>query len=288
MNGEVVTWIPVKTIRVTNSRSRNKLKWQAIVQSISNVGLKRPITVARRAEPDEDGRCYDLVCGQGRIEAVLALGGETIPAVIVEASEHDRQLMSLVENIARRPASTKAILHEVRALREQGYKSDQIAKKLGLDRTYIFGVSHLIDNGEYLLVEAVEAGRIPLTVAIEIAAGNDQNVSRALSEAYDSGDIRGHQVTAARRVVMQRIVKNRSDGKVERVPRKLTGEALVREYKEKIKEQKLLINKADRTREQLILLTSAMRTILSDENFRTLLKAEGLQTMPTELAARLS
>jgi ParB family chromosome partitioning protein len=68
----------------------------------------------------------------------------------------------------------------------------------------------------------------------------------------------------------------------------LTGEALVREYKEKIREQKALITKAERTRERLILLTTAIRTLLADENFTTLLKAEGLQKMPAELSARIS
>jgi ParB family chromosome partitioning protein len=288
MSAEIIEWIAIKEIRVANPRSRDKLKWQAIVQSISKVGLKRPITVARRTEPDKEGRSYDLVCGQGRMEAVLALGDDTIPAVIIDASEHDRQLMSLVENIARRPTSTTAILHEVRVLRACGHKSDEIAMKLGLDKTYIYGVSHLIDSGEDLLVKAVEAGHMPLTVAIEIAAGNDHEVSRALSEAYESGDLRGHHISAARRIILQRILKRRRDGKAERVRRKLTGEALVREYKEKIREQRQLVGKAERTREQLILLTSAIRTLLSDENFRTLLKAEGLHSMPAELAARLS
>ena len=42
--------------------------------------------------------------------------------------------------------------------------------------------------------------------------------------------------------------------------------------------------KANRTRDRLILLTSAVRIIFADENFRTLLKAEGVGTIPAELA----
>src|SRR5579884_1119470 len=99
MRPEKVTRIPVGAIRIVNPRSRSKVKWQSIVQSIDTVGLKRPITVSRRSEPDSDGKIYDLVCGQGRLEAFAALGGESIPAVVVDASEADRLLMSLVENI---------------------------------------------------------------------------------------------------------------------------------------------------------------------------------------------
>ena len=69
----VVQMIPVNQINVLNPRSRNKIVFQGIVTNISNLGLKRPITVARRAQPS-DGKDYDLVCGQGRLEAFMALG----------------------------------------------------------------------------------------------------------------------------------------------------------------------------------------------------------------------
>jgi ParB family chromosome partitioning protein len=78
-----------------------------IVANIREVGLKKPITVVRRKEPGADGKHFDLVCGQGRIEAFVALGETTIPAVITEASREDQFLMSLVENIARRPPSNR-------------------------------------------------------------------------------------------------------------------------------------------------------------------------------------
>lgn len=288
MNEQAVVSIPISAIRIVNPRSRSKVKWQSIVQSISALGLKRPITVARRPGPEANGKAYDLVCGQGRIEAFQALGQETIPAIVVDAPEQDLLLMSLVENIARRPSSTTAILDEVRTLRQRGHSTDEIAAKLGMDKSYIYGIAHLIDCGEDFLVRSVEGGRIPLSVATEIAAGHDQEVSRALSEAYEKGDLRGRHLTAARRVVLQCIAKRRREGKAQRNQKRLTGEALVKEYKEKIREQKALIAKAERTKERLILLTSAIRTLLTDENFTTLLKAEGLQKIPSELATRIS
>ncbi len=195
--------------------------------------------------------------------------------------------MSLVENIARRPASTHAILFEVRALRERGYAGENIALKLGLDRAYLYGICNLIDRGEEFLVSSVEAGRIPLSVAVEIATGNNHEISRALSEAYEKGDLRGARISAARKVISQRLEKQRLQGKTTTTRRKLTGEALVQEYKQKIREQTALVLKANRTRDRLILLTSAVRILFADENFRTLLKAEGVGTIPVELAERL-
>ncbi len=288
MTEQIIIDIPISAIRIVNPRSRSRVKWQSIVQSIGALGLKRPITVTKRSGTDPNGKAYDLICGQGRVEAFLALGQETIPAVVVDASEQELLLMSLVENIARRPSSTTAILDEVRTLRQRGHTTDDIATKLGMDKSYIYGVAHLIDCGEEFLVRSVEAGRIPLSVATEIAAGNDQEVSRALSEAYEKGELRGRHLTAARRVIMQCIAKRRREGKAQRNYKRFTGEALVREYKERIHEQKALITKANRMKERLILLTSAIHTLLADENFTTLLKAEGLHKMPAELAARIS
>jgi ParB family transcriptional regulator, chromosome partitioning protein len=285
---QTVVPIPIAAIHIANPRSRNRIKWQLVVQSIATVGLKRPITVAKRLEPNADGKSYDLVCGQGRMEAFIELGETTIPAIIVEALEQDRQLMSLVENIARRPSLSRAILAEVRSLRERGNSREEIAFKLGLDRAYLYGICHLIDKSEEFLVASVEAGRIPLSVAVEIASGNDDEVSKALSDAYEKGDLRGTRITAARRIITQRVERQKLQGQVQRVRRKLTGEALVQEYKQKIREQTALVVKANRTRDRLILLTSAARILFADENFCTLLKAEGMQDMPAELAERLS
>src|SRR5258708_31475813 len=96
----IVHMVPLNQINILNPRSRNRAAFQGMVTNISNLGLKRPITVARRAEPS-DGKPYDLVCGQGRLEAFIALGQTEIPPIIREASREESFLMSLVENIAR-------------------------------------------------------------------------------------------------------------------------------------------------------------------------------------------
>src|SRR5580693_9024536 len=93
--------IPIELIRILNPRARNRRNFQEIVQSIANVGLKRPITVSPR-KSDTDSASYDLVCGQGRIEAFIQLGQTEIPAIVIEAEESDCLVMSLVENCARR------------------------------------------------------------------------------------------------------------------------------------------------------------------------------------------
>jgi ParB-like chromosome segregation protein Spo0J len=103
MKEQIIERIPIAEIHIANPRPRSRGRWLMIVANIREVGLKKPITVVRRSEPSADGKQFELVCGQGRIEAFLSLGETTIPAIIAEASREDQFLMSLVENIARRP-----------------------------------------------------------------------------------------------------------------------------------------------------------------------------------------
>jgi len=47
-----VEWIALDRITVVNPRTRNKRGFTEIVDSIAQIGLKRPITVTRRIEAD--------------------------------------------------------------------------------------------------------------------------------------------------------------------------------------------------------------------------------------------
>lgn len=171
--------IPVAAITVLNPRSRNRRVFQELVKSIANLGLKRPITVSARP-----GGGYDLICGQGRLEAYVALGQDEIPAVITEASEEDCFVMSLVENLARRQHRPLELVKEIGALKDRGYSTQEIATKTDFSPEYIWAICFLLDNGEERLITAVERGVIPHTVAMEIAKAGDRDVQEALAEAY--------------------------------------------------------------------------------------------------------
>jgi len=68
----IVQSVAVDLIEVINPRARSQKTFQEIVASIVAIGLKRPITVARRVVAGTVR--YDLVCGQGRLEAFRVLG----------------------------------------------------------------------------------------------------------------------------------------------------------------------------------------------------------------------
>jgi ParB family chromosome partitioning protein len=275
MTTTTVAAIAISDITIANPRPRSKYIFDQIVTSISTVGLKTPITVAKR-EIDQNGTQYDLVCGQGRLEAFLALGQTTIPAIVIIASRQDQYLMSLIENIARRPPSHLGLLKETKRLREHGYSVDAIALKLGLSSRYIATVVTLLGNGETDLIRLVESGSIPLTVAAEIANGTTADIQRALTEAYESGDLRGSKLRAARALIRKRASQRTTGNKEKPRSKPVTSHAVAKEYKDHTRIQRALVERAGVVRERLVLVAAACRQLFADLNFVTLLRAEDL------------
>jgi ParB family transcriptional regulator, chromosome partitioning protein len=283
---QAVEMIPIECITVINPRVRNKKILKEIISNIAELGLKKPITVTRRE--DADGPRYDLVCGQGRLEAYRVLGQREIPALVVEADTEDCLVMSLVENLARRQHRAIDLLHDVEGLKRRGYSDAAIARKTGLSIEYVRGVIRLLEKSEHRLLRAVEAGQIPVSIAVDIAAADDAEVQIILQQAYEKKLLRGHKLIAARRLIEHRRRRGKKlqiNGK--RREQTLSSNALVRAYREDVDRKRLLIRKASSTRDRLIFVTEAVRKLLVDENFVTLLRAEGLDTLPRNLAERM-
>ena len=63
---------------------------------------------------------------------------------------------------------------------------------------------------------------------------------------------------------------------------------MVRAYKQETERQRVLVKRADLTENRLLIIKSALEVLLADEHFSTLLRAENLDTMPTQVAEMLS
>jgi ParB family chromosome partitioning protein len=129
--------------------------------------------------------------------------------------------------------------------------------------------------------------QLPITVAIEIANGNDDGIQRALSDGYASGEFRGSRLKAIRKLIEQRAGREDKEKPLQ-AQKPLTGSALVKLYKQRVQEQQKLVAKADQAKERLLVIASAMRDLFSDEDFRTVLQAEKLIDMPEQLKLRIS
>ncbi len=279
--------IQMDRITVVNPRIRNRKSFREIVDNIAELGLKRPITVAART--GEDGLSYDLVCGQGRLEAFQELGQTEIPAIVIEASSEDCLVMSLVENLARRHHRALDLLRDIKGLKERGYSGPEIARKTQLSLKYVRGILRLLECGEHRLLRAVESGKLPVSVAVEIAEAKDTEVQDVLRQAYENNQLRGGRLMAAKRLVeaRQQFGKGRPSAD-QKKRRSLSVESLIRTYQNDVEKKQVLLRKATATRNELMFITEALRKLLNDENFVTLLRAEGLATIPKNLSDRLA
>lgn len=285
-----VELIPIDRIHVLNPRSRNKKQHQEIVENIETVGLKRPVTVRRRAEAG--ALLYDLVCGEGRLEAFKMLGESRIPAVVIDASEDECLVMSLVENIARRQHRPIDIMSEVGTLHRRGYTDVQIAKKIGCTGSWVNMVVQLLERGEERLLSTVETGLIPLSLAVDIARAETADAQDLLVDAYETGKLRGKKVGVLRRLLDQRLRQRRktiTDNGLGRAstPRRMSAADLMRLYQREAEKQRILVKKSDFAQARLLFLVEALKDLFSDDAFINLLRAEGLASLPRNLAARI-
>jgi ParB family chromosome partitioning protein len=281
-----VEMIPIDRITIVNPRLRNKKVFKGIVENIADIGLKRPITVTSRQGPD--GPLYDLVCGQGRLEAFRQLGQTEVPALIVTADAEDCLVASLVENCARRQHQGVDLLQDIVGMRRRGYSDSEIAEKTGLTTYYVSAIAKLLENGERRLVAAVEAGYLPISVALEICEADDQGVQAALHKAYEGKLLRGRSLIAARRLVEVRKRSGKSTNLPNRVRKEsMTPEALVKAFQEDTERKRLMIKKTEATRNRLVFIVEALGQLANDDTFAALLEDEGLETMPNRLAERI-
>ena len=281
-----IEMIPIDRITVVNPRVRNKRVFRGIVENIAEVGLKRPITVTRRSE--SGGPFYDLVCGQGRLEAFRDLGQTEVPALVVVADPDDCLIASLVENCARRQHQAADLLQDIGGMRSRGYSATEIARKTGLSYDYVHAVARLLERGEQRLLRAVEAGYLPISVAMQICEADDQGVQAALHQAYENNMLRGRNLLAARRLVELRQRAGKASHSKGSRPKSLSPENLVRVFEEDTERKRLMVKRTQATRNRLVFITEALRQLSKDESFMALLEDEDLKTMPARLAARVA
>jgi len=276
--------IPIDKITVINSRDRSEKSFQAVKGNIESVGLKKPVTV----RPSDDGDGYDLVCGEGRLKSFIALGQDSIPAIVRhDLSKEDAYVMSLVENMARRQHTAMDLMKGIDLLKSQGYGVVEISRKTGLTDSYVSGILSLLNKGEERLLSAVEKGHIPLSIAIKIASspGAEQ---KALQEAYEKEGLKGNRFIAAQRLIEKRrsLGKGMKGGSIRKNKEgeTLSARQMVQKFKTEMDRMRSLVEKANKTEATLMIAVESFYNLLQDENFKTLLRAESLNTMPETLA----
>ncbi len=281
--------IPIGQICIVNPRHRDQKKFELIVDNIKNVGLKMPIRVSPRPAGEQNGFKYDLVCGQGRLEAFKALGYAEIPALVAELPREELLLCSLVENIARRYPQPMELLREIERLKAEGYSYAKIAEKIDAHEDLVRGLATLKSQGEERLLDAALKGKIPMWIAVDIAKTDTLETQRDLLKAYENKQLTRVALKYIKGLIVNRRLIGKQRGVREQpVKSKSNVASMVEAYRREGQRQKLMIKKAQFCEHRLNLIITAFNKLLADEHFCTLLRAEAMATMPKFLSVKLN
>ncbi|EAX8227834.1 ParB/RepB/Spo0J family partition protein [Salmonella enterica] len=279
-----IVMISIDQIKVINPRPRNKFIHDGIKESINKRGLSKPVTVRRIEDPIYS---YALVCGQGRIEAILGLGESLVPAIIRDISEEDAYIMSLAENIVRRKPRSNELLEVVRTMNKKGLTDSEIAEILGYSGSWVSYIRKLLEKGEHKLLSAADRGEIPLYLAVEFSKCNNEDSQRLLVDAYENKLIKTKDIQKIRGILNQRQEGRKGNSTLAYSQRKdskrMTTDELMKMYKDTIHEYRSILEHSDFIKEKLTIINEIFTKLLQHDSFIKLASEEKLAEIPNHI-----
>ncbi|MCS7229611.1 MAG: ParB/RepB/Spo0J family partition protein [Candidatus Kryptonium sp.] len=199
---------------------------EELKQSIIEKGVIQPITVRRLP-----GGMYELIAGERRVKASAEAGFTHIPAYIIEVeSEKELLELALIENIQREKLNPIEIAKAYqRLIEELGYTQEEIAKKIGKDRTTVANFIRLLKLPDQIQ-ESLKKGEI--TMGHARALINIPNKKLQI-EIWNKIIKQGWSVRKVEKAVRDLLKGKDSEGKAQK--RKTHTPAGLREIESKLK-----------------------------------------------------
>lgn len=184
--GASVENIQISEIQPNRKQPRQHFPEETIRQladSIKEQGVLQPIVIKK------SNAGYELICGERRMRAAQFLGLDKIPAIIKDVAEEKLLEWALVENIQREDLNAieegQAYL---RLVEENGFSQDEVAKKVGKDRSTVANTIRLLRLPEEVLTALLNG---------ELQAGH--------ARAILSLPTPEHQRQMARRIIKEKL-----------------------------------------------------------------------------------
>jgi ParB family transcriptional regulator, chromosome partitioning protein len=144
----------------------NDEKMTELTCSIREQGVIQPIIVKKH---EYDGK-YEIVCGERRYRAAKEAGLKKVPVFIKEIAASKFLEIALIENIQREDLNPIEEAEAYLKLYERGMTHDEIAKKVGKNRTTIVNVLRLLklpkEILKYLLEKEISEGHARALLAL--------------------------------------------------------------------------------------------------------------------------
>ena len=147
-------------------------------------------------------------------------------------------------------------------------------------------LEHLLAS--YLTLPEWGSPRLPqIPEVLLLHHADDLDVQAALRSAYEKNLLRGRKLMNAKHLIEQRLKSGKGSFAKRKRDTTTTPDAVYRAYRDDADRKQILIQKADATKGNLMSATEALRSLLANEKFVTLLRAEKLDNLPKNLATRI-
>ena len=208
--------VPLDEIKPNPEQPRTVFATEALGSLASSIkihGVLQPLVVRR-----VDGR-YVLIAGERRLRAAALAGLSEVPVLVREANDGSEQLeLALVENLQRTDLDpVESALGFQRLMRDYAYTQEDVARKVGKDRSTVANGIRLLKLPDFALA-ALREGKISAGHARALLPVGDEDQLRSMLARVIAQQL---SVRATERLVAS-LVRVPSTRRAERAARALT------------------------------------------------------------------
>ncbi len=273
--------IPVESIKVFVSRSREDEPFRRMKASIEKEGLKVPIQVraiddwpaADRKRPEGGHYRFELICGQGRLEAAKQLGWRKIAALVVDAPEAEIVGRFLAENMIRRPLPWAEKAKLVKAELDAGLSVEEVASRFFITPRHVEKMQRILSKSAPDLGD--EIASMPMNEAEVLTTLPAEDQSIVVEVLREEGALEGNVQAAVAKAKAVRAETGTLSPTALRQSLKRVDSELAR-VREALKVKRLHAS----------LGPANLKALLDDPAFRKALKAEGVSTAKFEAVTK--
>ncbi|MCK9295662.1 MAG: ParB/RepB/Spo0J family partition protein [Desulfobulbaceae bacterium] len=171
----------IADIRPNPYQPRKEMDEQALSQlaeSIKKRGVLQPLVVR---EIDGENQ-YELIAGERRLRAAKLAGLAEVPVLVKKASPEARLEIALIENIQRQNLNPVEEAAAYKRLTDEfKMTQDEVAKKVGKERSTVTNIMRLLQLPEYVQSD-VASGRISMGHARVLLGVADEVMLRELRD----------------------------------------------------------------------------------------------------------
>jgi ParB family chromosome partitioning protein len=162
--------VDISSIKTNPNQPRKIFKekdLEELTESIRENGIILPLIVAEL----ENGK-FELVAGERRLRAAKKAGLEQVPVILKRATEKEKMVMAIIENVQRSDLNcVEEALAYYQLMNEFKLTQEEVAKKLGKERSSVANYLRILNLArpvlELLQKEAISFGHAKILVGVK-------------------------------------------------------------------------------------------------------------------------